>query len=45
MMNTGVLHSANTARHTTRASFIDGLTVADLPWVEVIYSRANSAVS
>jgi L-asparaginase len=44
MMNTGkaFFYSANTARHTTKSEFsIDGLTVANLPRVEVIYSYAN----
>jgi L-asparaginase len=44
MMNTGkaFFYSANTASHTTRSEFtIDGLTVANLPRVEVIYSYAN----
>ena len=44
MMNTGkaFFYSANTVRHTTKSEFsIDGLTVANLPRVEVIYSYAN----
>jgi L-asparaginase len=44
MMNTGkaFFYSANTARHTTRSEFsLDGLTVANLPRVEVVYSYAN----
>ena len=44
MMNTGkaFFYSANTARHTTKSEFsIDGLTVANLPRVEVVYSYAN----
>jgi L-asparaginase len=44
MMNTGkaFFYSANTVRHTTRSEFsIDGLTVANLPRVEVVYSYAN----
>jgi L-asparaginase len=44
MMNTGkpFFYSANTARHTTGSEFsLDGLTVASLPRVEVIYSYAN----
>jgi L-asparaginase len=44
MMNTGkaFFYSANTARHTTKSDFsINGLTVANLPRVEVVYSYAN----
>jgi L-asparaginase len=44
MMNTGkaFFYSANTACHTTKSEFsTDGLTVANLPRVEVIYSYAN----
>ena len=44
MMNTGKVffYSANTVRHTTRSEFsIDGLTLANLPRVEVVYSYAN----
>jgi L-asparaginase len=44
MMNTGkaFFYSANTARHTTKSEFsLDGLTVANLPRVEVVYSYAN----
>jgi L-asparaginase len=44
MMNTGkaFFYSANTVRHTTRSEFsLDGLTVARLPRVEVVYSYAN----
>jgi L-asparaginase len=44
MMNTGkaFFYSANTTRHTTRSEFsVDGLTVANLPRVEVVYSYAN----
>lgn len=44
MMNTGkaFFYSCNTARHTTRSEFsIDGLTVANLPRVEIVYSYAN----
>jgi len=44
MMNTGkaFFYSANSARHTTRSEFsCSGLTVANLPRVEVIYSYAN----
>jgi L-asparaginase len=44
MMNTGkaFFYSANTARHTTKSEFsIDGLTVANLPRVDVVYSYAN----
>jgi L-asparaginase len=44
MMNTGkaFFYSANTVRHTTRSEFsLDGLTVANLPRVEVVYSYAN----
>lgn len=44
MMNTGkaFLYSANTVRHTTKSEFaLDGLTVANLPRVEVVYSYAN----
>jgi L-asparaginase len=44
MMNTGkaFFYSANTARHTTKSEFsIDGVTVANLPRVEVVYSYAN----
>jgi L-asparaginase len=44
MMNTGkaFFFSANTVRHTTRSEFsLDGLTVANLPRVEVVYSYAN----
>src|SRR5688572_8520473 len=44
MMNTGkaFFYSGNTARHTTKSEFsLDGLTVANLPRVEVIYSYAN----
>jgi L-asparaginase len=44
MMNTGkaFFYSANTVRHTTRSEFsLDGLTVDNLPRVEVVYSYAN----
>jgi L-asparaginase len=44
MMNTGkaFFYSANTACHTTKSEFsCDGLTVASLPRVEVVYSYAN----
>jgi L-asparaginase len=44
MMNTGkaFFYSANTTRHTTKSEFsVDGLTVASLPRVEVVYSYAN----
>jgi len=44
MMNTGkaFFYSANTVRHTTKSEFsLDGLTVANLPRVEVVYSYAN----
>src|SRR5262249_51180482 len=44
MMNTGkaFFYSANTVRHTTRSEFsVDGLTVANLPRVEIVYSYAN----
>src|SRR6187399_1553553 len=44
MMNTGkaFFYSANTARHTTKSEFsLDGLTVANLPRAEVVYSYAN----
>jgi L-asparaginase len=44
MMNTGkaFFYSANTVRHTTKSEFsIDGLSVANLPRVEVVYSYAN----
>ena len=44
MMNTGkaFFYSANTVRHTTRSEFsLDGLTVASLPRVEIVYSYAN----
>lgn len=44
MMNTGkaFFYSANTAPHTTESEFsIDGLTVANLPRVDIVYSYAN----
>src|SRR5678816_4154786 len=44
MMNTGkaFFYSDNTVRHTTKSEFsLSGLTVANLPRVEVIYSYAN----
>src|SRR4029453_8367668 len=44
MMNTGkaFFYSANTVRHTTKSEFsLDGLTVANLPRVDVVYSYAN----
>ncbi|HEY5741554.1 MAG TPA: asparaginase, partial [Terrimicrobiaceae bacterium] len=44
VMNTGkaFFYSANTARHTTKSEFsLEGLTVANLPRVEIIYSYAN----
>jgi L-asparaginase len=44
MMNTGkaFFYSANTTRHTTKSEFsLDGLTVANLPRVDIIYSYAN----
>ena len=44
MMNTGkaFFYSSSTVRHTTRSEFsLDGLTVANLPRVEVVYSYAN----
>jgi L-asparaginase len=44
MMNTGkaFFYSDNTVRHTTKSEFkLDGLTVGNLPRVEVIYSYAN----
>jgi L-asparaginase len=44
MMNTGkdFFYSQNTTRHTTKSEFsVEGLTVANLPRVEVVYSYAN----
>jgi L-asparaginase len=44
MMNTGkaFFYSANTARHTLKSEFsCDGITLASLPRVEVVYSYAN----
>src|SRR5580765_403087 len=44
MMNTGkaFFYSMNTTRHTTKSEFsLGGLTVANLPRVEVVYSYAN----
>jgi L-asparaginase len=44
VMNTGKVYfySQNTTTHTTRSEFsLDGLTVANLPRVEIIYSYAN----
>jgi L-asparaginase len=44
MMNTGkaFFYSMNTTRHTTKSEFSpSGLTVANLPRVEVVYSYAN----
>lgn len=44
MMNTGkaFFYSMNTTRHNNKSEFaIDGLTVANLPRVEVVYSYAN----
>jgi L-asparaginase len=44
IMNTGkaFFYSQNTARHTTRSEFsVAGLSAADLPRVEVVYSHAN----
>lgn len=44
MMNTGKVffYSINTTRDNTRSEFsVDGLTAADLPRVEVVYSYAN----
>jgi len=44
MMNTGkaFFYSANASRHTTKSDFsLEGLTVANLPRVEVVYSYAN----
>jgi len=44
MMNTGkaFFYSANTVRHTTKSQFsVDGLTVENLPRVEIVYSYAN----
>jgi L-asparaginase len=44
MMNTGkaLFYSANTARHTAKSEFsLEGLTVANLPRVEIVYSYAN----
>ncbi len=44
VMNTGKAYffSPNATRHTTKSEFsIDGKTVKDLPWVEVVYSYAN----
>jgi L-asparaginase len=44
MMNTGkaFFYSGNAARHTTKSEFtVSGLTVANLPRVEVVYSYAN----
>jgi len=44
MMNTGkaFFYSANTVRHTTKSEFsVDGLTVANLPRVDIVYSYAN----
>jgi L-asparaginase len=44
MMNTGkaFFYSPNAAVHTTKSEFsVDGLTVANLPRVEVVYSYAN----
>ena len=44
IMNTGrvFFYSANTTRHTTRSEFsLYGLTVANLPRVEIVYSYAS----
>lgn len=44
VMNTGKIYfySMNTTRHTTKSEFsVDGLTVANLPRVEIVYSYAN----
>ena len=44
MMNTGkaFFFSPNNVRHTTKSDFsLDGLTVANLPRVDVVYSYAN----
>jgi L-asparaginase len=44
MINTGkaFFYSANTVRHTTKSEFsLSGLTVANLPRVDVVYSYAN----
>jgi L-asparaginase len=44
MMNTGKVFffSPNAARHTTKSEFsLSGLTVANLPRVEIVYSYAN----
>ena len=44
VMNTGkaTFYSYIATRHTTNSQFsIDGLTVANLPWVIVVYSYAN----
>ena len=44
MIHTGkaFFYSSSTVRHTTRSEFsLDGLTVANLPRVEVVYSYAN----
>ena len=44
MMNTGkaFFYSANTARHTTSSEFsVEGLTPADLPRVDIVYSYAD----
>ena len=44
VMNTGKAYffSQNTTRHTTKSELsVDGKTVKDLPWVEVVYSYAN----
>ena len=44
MLNTGkaFFYSPNAAVHTTKSEFsVDGLTVANLPRVEVVYSYAN----
>ncbi len=44
VMNTGKVYfySMNTTRHTTKSDFsLTGLTVADLPRVDIVYSHAN----
>ncbi len=44
VMNTGkaFFYSLNTTKHTTHSEFsVDGLTVQNLPYVEIVYSYAN----
>ena len=44
VMNVGTIHffSKNTTRHSTQSEFsVDGVTAADLPRVDIIYSYAN----